>query len=113
MITGIHAMFFTPGADALRPFIRDTLGIPATDTGDGWLIFRAPAGEIGCHPDESVRHDVSFTCDDIGATVEELKSKGVEFTTEVKDYGYGPTTRFLMPGGVEVELYQPNYKLDD
>ena len=65
MITGIHAMFFTPGADALRPFIRDTLGIPATDTGDGVADLPAHRGEIGCHPDESVRHDVSFTCDDI------------------------------------------------
>jgi hypothetical protein len=33
----------------------------------------------------------------------------VEFTGPVVDRGYGLVTHFKMPGGVEVQLYQPRY----
>jgi hypothetical protein len=33
----------------------------------------------------------------------------VEFTGEVEDQGYGLVIYFRMPGGVEVQLYQPLY----
>jgi len=29
-----------------RAFIRDTLGFPGVDAGDGWLIFKLPPAEI-------------------------------------------------------------------
>jgi hypothetical protein len=35
----------------------------------------------------------------------------VEFTRTVEDHGYGLVTYFRMPGGLEVQLYQPHYKL--
>ena len=53
---------------------------------------------------------MSFYCDDIEATVSELKGRGVEFKDEISDQGYGLVTHFAMPGGVEVELYQPRYE---
>ena len=55
-------------------------------------------------------HVVSFTCDDIEGTVAEFRSRGVEFKDEISDYGYGSTIHFVMPGDVEVELYQAKYK---
>lgn len=83
--------------------------------GDGWL-FDLPDAEMGCHPAEteghgapSGTHYISFCCDDIEATVAELEEKGVEFTGGVIDAGYGLTTRFRVPGGFEVELYEPRY----
>jgi len=33
----------------------------------------------------------------------------VEFVDDVVDAGYGLATHFRMPGGVEVQLYQPQY----
>ena len=42
----------------------------------------------------------------------ELKAKGVEFTDEVKDMGYGLVTHFKMPGDFAVQLYQPRYKVE-
>jgi catechol 2,3-dioxygenase-like lactoylglutathione lyase family enzyme len=42
VITGVHATLFTPDADALRAFFRDTLGLPSVDAGGGWLIFALP-----------------------------------------------------------------------
>ena len=53
--------------------------------------------------------NVSFYCDDIGATVKELEERGVQFTGEVEDHGYGLVTHFKVPGGFEVQLYQPRY----
>ena len=35
--------------------------------------------------------------------------RGVSFKRDVADHGYGFVTYFAMPGGVEVQLYQPKY----
>src|ERR1700722_5473959 len=100
MITGVHTMFYSSKADDLRAFIRDKLGFPATDVGEGWLIFDLPEAELGCHPEDpekgatSGTHDISFYCDDIQRTVKELKARGVEFTDEITDVGYGLRTYF-------------------
>lgn len=40
----------------------------------------------------------------------ELESRGVEFTMPVEDHGYGLVTRFEVPGGFDVQLYQPSYE---
>lgn len=107
MIQGVHAMFYTPKAAEMRAFIRDKLQFPYTDVHDGWLIFDLPEADMGCHPSEKPFHDISFFCDDIEATVAELKDRGVEFTSEISDQGFGLVTTFTMPGEVEVTLYQP------
>jgi catechol 2,3-dioxygenase-like lactoylglutathione lyase family enzyme len=117
MIRGVHTMFYSSEADALRAFLRDKLGLPATDVGGGWLIFDLPEADMGCHPVEkgeaqgppSGTADISFYCDDIAATVAELESRGVEFTGPVEDHGYGLVTHFRVPGGFAVQLYEPRY----
>ena len=113
MIKGVHTMFYSSQPEELRAFIRDKLGFPATDVGEGWLIFQLPEADMGCHPTEgndspSGTPYILFYCDDIKETVKELKSRGVEFTDEVSDHGYGLATHFKMPGDFEVELYQPH-----
>jgi catechol 2,3-dioxygenase-like lactoylglutathione lyase family enzyme len=116
MIRGVHTMFYTSEPEALRAFLRDKLGFPATDLGDGWLIFDLPEADMGCHPADdgdgasSGTHSISFYCDDVHRTRRELAERGVEFTDDVTDRGYGLVTHFLMPGGVEVQLYQPLYE---
>ena len=37
-------------------------------------------------------HNISFYCDDIHRTVAELQERGVEFTGEIADHGYGLVT---------------------
>ena len=116
MIRGAHTMFYSSEAEALRAFLRDKLGLHGTDVGDGWLIFDLPEAELGCHPSEEEKgaptgtHYISFYCDDIEATVAELRQRGVEFTGEVTDKGYGLAIHFRVPGGFELELYQPRYR---
>lgn len=116
VIKGVHTMFYSSKADELRAFLRDKLELPFTDVGEGWLIFDLPEADMGCHPADEKEgspagtHDISFYCDDIQNSVKELKKRGVEFTDEVSDEGYGLVTHFKMPGGVEVQLYQPRYQ---
>lgn len=93
---------------------KDKLGLAGTDVGGGWLIFNAPEADLGVHPTEdngvlSGTADISFYCDDIEQTVTELRSRGVEFTQEVEDHGYGFVTHFKAPGDFKVQLYQPKY----
>jgi predicted enzyme related to lactoylglutathione lyase len=116
MIRGIHTMLYTHQSEALRAFFRDKLNLPARDVGAGWLIFNFSEAELGCHPSgpqpgkTGGTHDISFYTDDIHNTVAELKSRGVEFTHEVRDEGYGLVTHFRAPGGIELQLYQPKYR---
>jgi catechol 2,3-dioxygenase-like lactoylglutathione lyase family enzyme len=113
MIRGLHAMFYSSEPEALRAFLRDKLGFPAHDIGGGWLIFDAPEAELGVHPTDgsgtpSGTHNISFYCDDLAATVQELTAKGVE-STPVEDRGYALATFLQGPGGFTVQLYQPKY----
>ena len=110
MIKGLHALLYTPKPKELRAFIRDKLRFPFTDVGEGWLIFDMPKADLGCHPSDGVSHSISFYCDDIKKTVEELKSRGVQFTTGISDESFGLVTHFQMPGDVEVQLYEPKYQ---
>ncbi|MGZ6125134.1 MAG: VOC family protein [Myxococcales bacterium] len=116
MIRGLHGLFYTSEPEAMRAFLRDRMRLPWTDVGEGWLIFDLPEADVGVHPTEgsegtpSGTHDVSFWCDDIRGTVADLKARGVEFTGEIEDRGYGMVTYFTMPGGVEVQLYEPRYR---
>ncbi len=54
-------------------------------------------------------HNISFYCDDIEKTVAALRARGVEFTDGVTDQGYGLVIHFRMPGGIDVQLYEPRY----
>ena len=115
MIRGVHTMFYSSEPEALRAFLRDKLGLKGFDVGEGWLIFELPEADMGCHPAEaegapSGTHDISFYCDDIERTVAELEKRGVEFMMPIEDHGYGLVTRFAVPGGFDVQLYQPRYR---
>src|SRR6185503_14693694 len=111
MIRGVHTMFYTSQPDELRAFLRDKLGFPHSDLGDGWLIFDLPEADMGCHPASaedgahSGTHSISFYCDDIEKTVAELKVKGVEFIDAIANHGYGLVTHFKVPGNFAVQLY--------
>lgn len=110
MITGAHAIIFTPDAEGVRAFFRDVLGFSSVDAGEGWLIFALPPAELAAHPSAGEsRHELYLMCDDIEATVAELQEKGVEFARPVTDEGFGLITALKLPGGGELALYQPKH----
>lgn len=116
-IIGAHMLLYTPEADALRSTLRDVFGFRFVDAGGGWLIFALPPSELGVHPaegptyDSGVRHQVSLMCDDIHATVAELRAKGIQIDGEPVDEGYGVAVMMTLPGGVKVQLYEPRHAM--
>jgi catechol 2,3-dioxygenase-like lactoylglutathione lyase family enzyme len=110
LITGVHAVIFTPDAERLRAFFREVLGLPSVDAGGGWLIFALPPAELAAHPtDEEGHHELYLMCDDVHATVAELKDKGVELAQQVSDEGFGLVTSIKLPDGGELGLYEPKH----
>lgn len=116
-ITGTHMLFYTTEAEELRAMLRDVFGFKHVDAGGGWLIFALPPSEIGVHPSEGptyesgVRHQITFMCDDIHRTIAELRAKGVTIAGEPRDEGYGIVTTLKLPGGCDVQLYQPRHAI--
>lgn len=67
MIRGMHAMFYSSEAD---------LGVHPTEN----------------QPPPSGTAKISFYCDHIAQTVADLQRRGVEFSQDVQDHGYGLVT---------------------
>jgi predicted enzyme related to lactoylglutathione lyase len=110
MINGVHALIYAEDAEKVRAFFRDVLGFASVDAGQGWLIFALPPAELGIHPAEGEsRYQLYLMCDDVEATVEELKGKGVQIAQPIRDEGWGLVTAIEMPGGGQLGLYQPRH----
>jgi catechol 2,3-dioxygenase-like lactoylglutathione lyase family enzyme len=119
VITAVHTLVYADDPDAARAFFRDVLGLPGTDTGGGWLIFKTGPSELAVHPRSweyggatgatDQQFDVSLMCDDLDATMADLAAKGAEFSGEVRDEGWGRTARLKVPGAGDLTLYQPKY----
>jgi predicted enzyme related to lactoylglutathione lyase len=110
-IIGLHAIVYSTKHDATRAFFKDVLGLPSVDAGRGWLIFQAPPAEIAVHPsEEHGHHELFLMCDDIDATVAELKAKGVE-TRAIKDQPWGRLAQIVLPSGEELGVYEPKHPL--
>jgi catechol 2,3-dioxygenase-like lactoylglutathione lyase family enzyme len=108
MIDGAHVILFSNDPEADRRFFADVLGFPHVDAGHGWLIFGLPPAEAAMHPAEGPpSHELYFMCDDVEATMDELRGKGVEFTSDVTEERWGRLTRLRLPSGGEVGMYQP------
>ena len=109
-ITGVHGLFYTPEAEALRAVLRDVFEFSYVDAHDGWLIFALPPAEVGIHPADAPSHELTFMCDDLEATIADLKGKGIEFGGDPEPSSFGVTTTMILPGDVHVMLYEPRHK---
>jgi len=109
-ITGIHASFSSPSAQEVRTFLRDVIGLPYTDISGGFLVFDVPDAEVAATESTEIAHDISFACDDLEATIADLRAKGVKFSNGTSEELWGFRTDFEMPGGTRVMLYQPKYQ---
>ena len=116
-IIGAHALLYTSEPEAVRDIFKDVFGWKHVDAGHGWLIFALPPAELGVHPsegptfDEGVRHQLSLMCDDLDATVAELRAKGLDVVGEPEAAPWGLTTTIVLPGGLDLMLYQPRHAL--
>jgi predicted enzyme related to lactoylglutathione lyase len=110
VITGVHAIVFSPAAEKVRAFFADVLDLRSVDAGGGWLIFALPPAEMAVHPaDGGTRHELYLMCDDIHATLAELRAKGVEVSSDVSDQGWGLLATIRLPDGSDLPVYQPRH----
>lgn len=110
MITGMHAIVFSSQTDNVRAFFADVLGLPSVDAGGGWLVFALPPAELAVHPaNGESHHELYLMCDDIHATLAELRGKGAEVAREVSDQGWGLLAAIRLPDGSEFPIYQPQH----
>ncbi|MEU5881031.1 VOC family protein [Spirillospora sp. NPDC047279] len=110
MINAAHVIVHSRDADADRAFIRDVLGLPGVDAGGGWLIFKLPPAEVAVHPtDGEPRHELYLMCDDLEATLADLRAKGVEVAGEPSRQAWGLLAAITMPSGAELGLYEPSH----
>jgi predicted enzyme related to lactoylglutathione lyase len=118
MINGVHTLVYSDDATATRAFFRDVLGWPCVDVHDGWLIFKNPPSELGVHPTDGAAgqpalpwHQTWLMCDDIEATIADLRARGADVSDDVTTEGFGRFTSMQVPGAGEMMLYQPRHQV--
>jgi catechol 2,3-dioxygenase-like lactoylglutathione lyase family enzyme len=123
MITSIHTLIYSDDANATRAFLRDVLGwkYVAEDFDHDWLIFKSGPSEMGVHPthgewqgqsyDRPRQHLIALMCDNIEATVAELRAKGAQFPGPIEQREYGRVIMMAVPGADDIQLYEPTHKL--
>jgi hypothetical protein len=108
MIFGAHLILYSADAEADRAFLADVLGLDSVDAGGGWLIFALPPAEAAVHPAEAPAAELYLMCDDLAAEMHSLAERGVECSV-VEEPRWGSVTKFRLPGGGEIGLYQPKH----
>ena len=123
MITSVHTLIYSDDANATRAFLRDVLGwnYVVEDFNPNWLIFQSGPSEMGVHPthvecegevyDYPRHHTIALMCDDIDATVSDLRTKGAQFRGPIEEREYGRIIMMIVPGADDIQLYQPTHKL--
>ena len=108
MIFGVHLIVYSEDAAADRAFFRDTFGWDTVDAGDGWLIFALPPTEAAVHPSDRSESELYLMSTDLAADMRTLESRGIRLS-DVEQTGWGSVTRFRLPGGGRIGLYQPSH----
>lgn len=120
MITGFHTILYSDDADETRAFFSDVLGWPSIDAAVGGSSSRPNRVNSECTPPARDRasgwatvpfHQSSMMCDDIEATIKELRAKGVTVKGDVEDQGFGLVTSLEIPGAGWMMLDQPRHAL--
>ncbi len=109
MINGAHVVIYTKNPEADRAFFGEVLRFPSVDAGHGWLIFAMPPLEAAFHDsDKNDQRELYLMCDDISATLKDLKSKKVK-VSDVTEQRWGKLATFMLPGGGKIGIYEPKH----
>ncbi len=109
MLIGAHLLIYSTNPEADRAFLRDTLGLPNVDVGDGWLIFGLPSAELAVHPsDQSTGQELYLMCDDVEELSAKLQSRGI-ICGPIQDTNWGRLRYLQRPGGGKLGAYQPRH----
>jgi catechol 2,3-dioxygenase-like lactoylglutathione lyase family enzyme len=110
VISGAHVVVYSRDADADRAFLRDVLGLPATDVGGGWLVFPLPPSEVAVHPyEKNDLHELFLLVDDVDAFMATMRGRGVACSA-ISEQRWGRLTKITLPGGGTLAVYQPKHQ---
>jgi hypothetical protein len=118
MINGAHIVLYSTNPEADRAFFRDVLNLSSVDA-DGWLIFALPPAEAAFHglekqgvapndANQTARHELFLMCDDLAATLLDLKAKLVPVSA-VSEQRWGKLATLTLPGGSKLGIYEPKH----
>jgi catechol 2,3-dioxygenase-like lactoylglutathione lyase family enzyme len=109
MINGAHSIIYSKDPEADRRFLRDVLGLPNVDVGEGWLVFGLPPAEVAVHPgDENDVHELYLMCENVDALVVAMREHGLA-CGPVLNRGWGLLTEVSLPGGGKLGIYEPRH----
>jgi hypothetical protein len=109
MISGAHAIIYSEDAELDRAFLKDVLGLPHVDVGEGWLIFGLPPSEVAVHPsEENDHHELYLIADDIQSFAAAMGKRGID-CGPLQNMGWGILTQVTLPGGGKLGVYQPRH----
>lgn len=109
MITGMHAIVFSPDAAKVRASFSDVLGMPSAGAGGGWLIFARPPAELAVHPaDGDGRHDLYLMRRDRGHAHRAERQGSRDGTGRLRS-GLGLLAAIRLPDGSEFPVYEPRH----
>jgi hypothetical protein len=120
MVNGAHFLVYSTDPASDQAALADLLASVAVAAGDERLIFALPPSEIATHGGAAhftQRHAgrdllgaiVYLMCDNVDATIEQLKTKGLRHTGIAKTE-FGIKTSIVLPSGGEIGLYQPSHE---
>ena len=100
-------------AEESRKFYQEKLGLKPTTTAmeGGWVEYEIGGTTIGvgCHPNWKPSRDgttVAFEVDDIQATFNDLKAKGIQFDMDVLETPVCWMAQFRDPSGNKLLIHQ-------
>ena len=114
MIAGAHVTLFSKDTVADRAFFKDVLKLPCIDAGGGWLVFGLPRLTLGfnegkCDSDNTVDHDFLLQVPDVDVFMKEMKEQFDIDCDEPTNEPWGLITKFKLPGGSDLQVYQPSH----
>src|SRR6185503_19551435 len=109
MINGAHSIIYSKSPEEDRVFLRDVLGLPHVDVGQGWLIFGLPPSEVAVHPSEKNDvHELFLMVDDVEKFIAAMGKRGIACEA-AQNQGWGILTTMTLPGGGKLGVYQPRH----
>jgi hypothetical protein len=97
-------MFYSSDAEGPRVFLRDKLGLKATDIKEVGVIFNLPEADMGSHPAHktdiapSGTSNISFSCDVYINQLMTPQTKLAIFKGEMEAHVYRQVLFFQAPG---------------